>query len=229
MFLDTKYGTRITLIEPNICPICQVVNRPILKWKEYSMDENDEDSLITLWLCANDSCDKIFIAEHVIKSDNFKFKRFLNGFPKSPIFPRPILELNNGNPKTIDTLEPSKFIKTYMQSLQAEQSGLDEIAGMGYRKSIEYLVKDWAIHCSPGNKEEIVSSWLTAVIQKYYSGEIKEILERAVWLGNDQSHYHRLFEDFDIQIIKELIDLILVELDREEKKKQYLESIQKRK
>lgn len=229
MFFNTKYGTAITLIEPNICPICQVVNRPIFKSNEYSKDENEEDSLITLWLCANNLCDKIFVAEYLVQNDNFKFKRFLNGLPKGPNFPKPILNLNNGNPEILDIPEPSKFIKTYLQSLQAEHLGLNEIAGMGYRKSIEYLVKDWAIHNFPDNKVEIISSWLSNVVKNYYSGELKEILERAVWLGNDQSHYLRLFEDFDIDIIKELIELILVELDREEKKKHYLESIQKRK
>ena len=100
---------------------------------------------------------------------------------------------------------------------------------MGYRKSIEYLVKDWAIQQNPTDKEKIKSSWLASVITNYFDGDLKDILERATWLGNDQSHYNKLFEEYDVSILKELIDLIMVELDRDYKKKHYISMIEKRK
>ncbi|GJM33635.1 MAG: hypothetical protein DHS20C18_26360 [Saprospiraceae bacterium] len=100
---------------------------------------------------------------------------------------------------------------------------------MGYRKAIEYLVKDWAIQNKPEEKEKIEKSWLGAVIKGYYDGDLKEILERATWLGNDQAHYNRLFEEFDIDVLKELIDLIMVELDRQYKKAHYIETIKSKK
>ena len=71
--------------------------------------------------------------------------------------------------------------------------------------------------------------WLGEVIKEFYYGDLKEILERATWLGNDQSHYNRLFQEFDIEILKELIGLIMVELDRQFKKAHYIDTIQKRK
>ena len=122
----------------------------------------------------------------------------------------------------------SKFITTYLQSLEAENLGLDELAGMGYRKAIEYLVKDWAKQKHPEDKEKIENNWLGAIIKTYYSGDLKEILERASWLGNDHSHYDRLFKEYDINILKELIDLILVELDREYKMALYIKTINKK-
>jgi hypothetical protein len=116
-----------------------------------------------------------------------------------------------------------------LQSLVAENSGLDELAGMGYRKAIEYLVKDWAIQNHPDEKDKSEALWLGQVISKYYDGDLKEILERATWLGNDQAHYNKLFEEFDINVLKELIALIMVELDRQYKKKHYIAMIQSRK
>jgi hypothetical protein len=160
---------------------------------------------------------------------DFKFNRFLNGLPKGPDWPKPILDLKSGNQNGADQPSSSRFIKTYLQSLVAENSGLDELAGMGYRKAIEYLVKDWAIQEKPGDKVKIESSWLGAVIHDYYTGDLKEILERATWLGNDQAHYNKIFEEYDIEVLKELIELIMVELDRQYKKKHYIETIQKRK
>jgi hypothetical protein len=126
-------------------------------------------------------------------------------------------------------LIPSNSIKIYLQSLEAENFGLDELAGMGYRKSIEYLVKDWAIQNKPDEKEKIEKSWFGSVIKDYYDGDLKEILERATWLGNDQAYYNRLFEEFDISVLKELIDLIMVELDRQFKKAHYIEMIKSKK
>ena len=100
---------------------------------------------------------------------------------------------------------------------------------MGYRKAIEYLVKDWAIQQVPADKDEIEKSWLGAVINDYYTGDLKDILERATWSGNDQAHYNQLFTDFDINVLKELIELIMVELDRQYKMKHYIDNIKKRK
>jgi len=100
---------------------------------------------------------------------------------------------------------------------------------MGFRKAIEYLVKDWAIKSNPKDFEKINESWLSAVIKKYYKGDLKDILERATWLGNDQSHYNKLFDEYDIDDLKELIALIMVELDRQYKLNHYITTIQKKK
>ena len=139
-------------------------------------------------------------------------------YQKDQIGQNLLLELKDG--KSTDDENPisSKFIKTYLQSLEAENYGLDELAGMGFRKAIEYLVKDWAIQNNPDKKEKIIDSWLGVAIKGYYDGDLKEILERATWLGNDQAHYNRLFSEFDIDVLKELIDLIMVELNRQYKK-----------
>jgi len=216
--------------EPNICPHCHVINEPHLKTALNCKNDKKEDELITIWQCSNKKCYRLFAADYRRRDSNsFVFNRFLNGLPKGPDWPKPILELKSGNQNPEGEKISSKFIKTYLQSLEAQNYGLDELAGMGYRKSIEYLVKDWAIQKHPDKKEIIEKSWLGGVIKDYYTGDLKEILERATWLGNDQAHYNKLFEEYDIEILKELIDLIMVELDREYKKAHYIESIEKRK
>jgi len=192
-------------------------------------DTDGIPTVITAWKCSNDKCYRIFIANYKLNGQEFKFTRFLNGLPKGPDWPKPILDLKSGNPKNTEQGEQTRFIKTYLQSLVAENNGLDELAGMGYRKAIEYLVKDWAIQTKPEDKQKIESSWLGGVINDYYTGDLKEILERATWLGNDQAHYNKIFEEYDLDILKELIELIMVELDRQYKKKHYIETIQKRK
>ncbi|MDF4223556.1 hypothetical protein PXC01_18310 [Maribacter sp. M208] len=214
--------------QPNICPHCHVANEPRELFKWFDRKEN---RLLSTWECKNHKCGRIFVVSHKEEEvgGQYKVERTLNGLPKGPIWPEPILNLKDG--RTIGTEEEkeSKFIKTYLQSLETESNGYDEIAGMGYRKAIEYLVKDWSIQTNPAKKDEILGLWLSSIIKKYFKGDLKEILERATWLGNDQTHYNKLFEEYNIEHLKELIDLIMVELDREFKKRHYIENIEKRK
>jgi len=227
--MNVKFNSKMYGVpDPNICPHCHIVNKPKHIWIINSIDTDNKHNLITAWKCSSDSCDKIFLVNHKFEGNEFVFDRFLNGLPKGPDWPKPIKDLKNGLSQD-DELQESKFIKTYLQSLVAENNGLDEIAGMGYRKAIEYLVKDWAIQENQDKKEEIEKSWLGVVIQNYYTGDLKAILERATWLGNDQAHYKKIFEEYNISDMKELIDLIMVELDRQFKMNHYIENIQKRK
>ncbi len=209
---------------PNICPHCHVTIVPKFHWNAPTEDSDGEQAYLSIWGCTNINCKKLFVAMYKLVDSEYLFDRFLGGLPKGPIWPQPILDLTDGK----DDLLKSKFIRTYLQSLEAENLGLDEIAGMGYRKAIEYLVKDWAIKNNPTEKEKITNSWLSVVINDFYEGDLKDILERATWLGNDQSHYNKLFEEYKISDLKELIDLIMVELDRQYKKNHYIETIQKK-
>ena len=211
--------------EPNVCPHCHVTIKAKHLSHLLSRDTNGQECYITNWECTNSSCLKVFIVFYKLGESEFEFSRYLNGLPKGPDWPKPIQDLKSGD----DINQPSKFIKTYLQSLVAENSGLDELAGMGYRKSIEYLVKDWAIQSKPEDIEIIKSKWLGQNITDYFTGDLKDILERATWLGNDQSHYNKLFDDYNLEDLKELIGLIMVELDRQFKMAHYIQNIQKRK
>ena len=222
-------NTGRTVQHPNVCPHCHVTNTPHNKWHQLSNDTDDTPMVISAWTCSNHNCNKLFMCQHDWNGKKFYFNRFLNGLPKGPDWPEPILSLKDGKSIGLENQISSKFIKTYLQSLEAENYGLDELAGMGFRKAIEYLVKDWAIQNNPSEKEKIIDSWLGVAIKGYYKGDLKEILERATWLGNDQAHYNKLFTEFDIDVLKELIDLIMVELDREYKKAHYIEMIKSKK
>ena len=213
---------------PNVCPHCHIANQPTLNYYQHDRRDN---SFYSVWNCTYAECMKFYGIRHLYNEQEklFKISVFLGGNPKGPDWPQPILNLKDG--KTIGSEDPetTRFIATYLQSLEAESKGLDEIAGMGYRKSIEYLIKDWAIANNQSDIEKIEKLWLAGVINEYFEGDLKEILDRATWLGNDQSHYNKLFEEYDLSILKELIGLIMVELDRTFKKQHYIESIEKSK
>jgi len=172
-----------------------------------------ERAIIT-WLCSNADCKRIIFAEYQFSRGHnnrpdFRFIRNLDDIPEIPDWPVVIKELQS--PDGV----PSRFEKIYLESLIAEQKGISEIAGMGFRKAIEFLVKDWAINQKPEECEKIKESTLMEVINNHMiNGETKEILKRAVWLGNDHAHYDPYHIDYDIHDLKRLIKLFIGQLDQ---------------
>lgn len=128
-------------------------------------------------------------------------------------------------PQEIKDLSPS-FDKIYAQATQAEASGLDEIAGVGYRKAFEFLIKDFCISQSPEKESEIKGKFLGKVINDYIEDpNIITCSKRASWLGNDETHYIRKWSDKDINDLKILIKLTCGWIENNILTQKYLEEM----
>ena len=96
---------------------------------------------------------------------------------------------------------------------------LMEVCGVGYRKALEFLIKDYIIEGKePDVVEEIKVSPLARCIDTFVSDpNVKNVSKRAVWLGNDETHYVRKWEEKDVQDLKGLIRLTIrwIEQERE--------------
>lgn len=115
----------------------------------------------------------------------------------------------------IKNLSP-KFIEIYNQSENAEAINLNQIAGMGYRKALEFLIKDYAIHTNPNEKNKIESMLLSNCINTYIDKpKIKTLAERSAWLGNDETHYVKKHTDRDISDLKKIIKACVGYIDSE--------------
>ena len=103
----------------------------------------------------------------------------------------------------------SKYFKEiYTQAHSAEHHRLDQIAGMGYRKALEFLIKDYCISKHADKEMEIKSEYLGVCINKYINdAKIQKCAKLSAWLGNDETHYVRKWEDKDIADLKILIRL----------------------
>lgn len=125
------------------------------------------------------------------------------------IYMDPDPPLNIPYDPSIDEFSP-KFSKIYNQAVQAELHGLDDLIGMGYRKALEFLIKDWAIFENPDKKDEIVTNSVGYCIKNFISNPtLRKGIERTVWLGNDETHYARKFEDRDIEDMKRFLSVTL--------------------
>ncbi|MBM7631082.1 DUF4145 domain-containing protein [Geomicrobium sediminis] len=109
-----------------------------------------------------------------------------------------------------------KFVKTYNQSVAAEEAGLDELAGVGYRKALEFLIKDYLIEHENVDPDKVASKFLGTVINNFVKHEsIKEMARQSAILGNDEAHYVRKHEDYDIENLKVFLNLTVKWIEME--------------
>jgi len=183
---------------PNTCPICHVaivpkaIEEAILGW-----DKGSTYRLQIVFLCANNECNQFFVATY------HQGRRDTSVYYLSQTAPMTAQEIHWG--EKIEELSPT-FVKIFNQAMAAEAHNLDEIAGVGFRKALEFLVKDFAIAENPDKAEEVRAKFLGRCIDDYIEDStVKKTASRAAWLGNDETHYMRKWEDKDIGDLKTLI------------------------
>jgi hypothetical protein len=160
-----------------------------------------------IYRCTKKDCDNLFIAYYTANDGN------CHNFKLSSV--RPLDKKGRDFSTTIKEIS-SIFCTIYNQALSAEQDGLKEICGVGYRKALEFLIKDYLIKKSPDKKDEILKKFLNKCIEDDISNDnIKSMAKRATWLGNDETHYLRKWEGKDLDDLKKLIDVTLYWIEME--------------
>lgn len=194
-----KNYTEVTVVYDAI-EQCSNCNKALAPEKLYSIiiEKHSDYYLYVADFC--NSCKSVLITEYKVKrinDMNFEYEKILRTSPRT-------YEVEKFD-ENIENISP-QFVKIYNQALQAETIGLDEIAGLGYRKSVEFLIKDYAIYKNPEKEKEIKNTWMKVCIEKYIdNNNIKLLAERSDWIGNDEAHYVRKQEDRDITDMKRFI------------------------
>lgn len=201
---DSLYEVSVMFSEIEKCPICKYSIRPVKLYGKMFNDKNDNTKLALMYYCNH--CYETFIAQYssLINNTIENCYEFSNLNYLSPdIYEKTIFD------DYINSLSPS-FTKIYNQASQAEHLKMDEIAGIGYRKALEFLIKDFLIEQNPDKADTIKNTPLGNCVNNYIDNpQLKTVASRAVWLGNDQTHYTQKFEDKDINDLKRLIQLTI--------------------
>lgn len=194
---------------PEICPLChQAIQPSALVAVEQRLKEGAAIYHIA-YQCSRSSCSGVFIGLYTDEpigggQQRLKLRGCLPRIPKDKEFA-----------EVVTNVSP-RFAPIYNQALAAEAYRLDQICGMGYRKALEFLIKDYAIHKKPDDKDSILRSLLSRCINDYVDNpNIKLCAEKAAWLGNDEAHYLRKWEDHDISDLKTLIRLTVLWIEGE--------------
>lgn len=184
-----------------MCPICHVAVQPKIVKAVYvpqSPDWPTEADLNIEYFCPN--CRKVFLAVYdtILANETFN-EGFCEHYTVYPYIPE-----NKKFDEEIQRLSPD-FVKIYIQAEVAEAHDLTEICGLGYRKALEYLVKDFLCHKTPENCNQIKAEMLGANVQRIDNERIKTLARCASWIGNDEAHYVRKHDDLNIRDMKRFI------------------------
>lgn len=202
-YSSKQYNSSTTTItfsanEINECPLCKKAIKPVFL-NMFHFEKQSPYKAHGHFLCT--SCQKGFVASYSVTTSASGHGYISTG--PHDIGPVSFTKLEFDN--NIVNLSP-QFEKIYNQALAAEVSGLDEIAGLGYRKALEFLIKDFAIHEHPNEQDKIKAMPLSACIRDYIdSPNIKTLATRSAWIGNDEAHYIRKQEDRDVNDMKSFI------------------------
>ncbi|TSD56383.1 DUF4145 domain-containing protein [Variovorax sp. KBS0712] len=208
-FLDVG-GQRVTRSkEPSICPHCRrLVQAQEVTWQPVSSDWK-VSGLESIYVCPNPDCGHFFLATFDLKEKSVQVLGSLS-VRKDDFELRsttPVMIERKEFPPSVVKLSPL-FAETYAQAEAAEAYGLTQICGLGYRKAVEYLIKDHCIDQHPVDTDKIKAMPLGACIKEFVTDpNVKISAQRAVWLGNDEAHYLRKWADKDIGDLKILIML----------------------
>ena len=204
---------------PDECPQCHKKISP-LKAQGFSDTKKpySDRALEVIFRCPNLECHEVFIGYYSKRSDGNNF--YLRDTAPMTYAERTFSAIISGI--SFD------FPKIYNQALSAENAKLDQICGAGYRKSLEFLIKDYLIKQTEDEKEkEKIKNELlgTCIKNRIANANIKEVAKRAVWLGNDETHYLRKWEQRDLQDLKKLIDLTIHWIEAESLTNQLLKDM----
>lgn len=207
---------------PDTCPACGRGVEAVL-FSAFKRGTVSGDSIEVVFRCPKKQCNHLFIAYY------YPVRRGVNigNYFALDATRLPLLIENREFSDIIKGIS-KRFPRIYDQAMLAEENDFDEICGSGYRRALEFLVKDYLIAQFPLEKEKIKRMWLKKAIDRIDNENVKICAERAAWLGNDETHYVRIWQDKDIENLKDLIDLMVSWIESEEKTKKYKQEMQKK-
>lgn len=146
-------------------------------------------------------CDKNLAALYAYESDGAHYKIDL-------IFTYPTTSEVH-LPESLLQISPD-FVKLYKDSTFAYEHNLNSLAAMGFRKSLEVLIKDYAINVLKKPKDEVIKKKLIDAISDYMPME--ELIKTADVvriLGNDHTHYYQKYSQYDIEVLIKYLGIFI--------------------
>lgn len=189
--IGTNCRETITIETEKICPHCKYTFDGTALYSGHIQISYPLYTAFVLHFCH--SCEHAFLTQYE-GVDGFltKFETYPSALCETQLDPL----LSNISPK---------FVEIFHQAEQAEGYGLMEICGIGYRRALEFLIKDYLIHDSPENKDQIQKTPLSQCIRSIPDDRIKATAERSAWLGNDYAHYVSKHPERDLDDLKNLV------------------------
>lgn len=196
------------------CPFCKMHMIPQFMY----LCIQGQDKYNVFCQCTNPECEHSFVSEYRLFKSEYVF---------TCTAPNASMEIKSFS-EIIQGISPS-FCEIYNQAYAAQQMNLFQICGVGYRKALEFLIKDYVMSLvGEDEKAGIMRKNLSQCINENINNQnIKSVAERAVWIGNDETHYMRKWETKDVGDLTVLIELTIHWIESEVETKRILEEMPK--
>ena len=195
-------GNDIEIQLPNECPHCSNIMIPELI-RTSDLYKNTDDDFVFAILVRCIYCKKFYALSY----EYYGYSGYLIPYTYTK-------HIAYDLPEEIEKIS-STFKEIYQQSQVAEAYNLNHIAGIGYRKSLEFLIKDFLITINKQDSDKISKMPLGQAIQLINNPKLSVLSKAATWIGNDETHYIRKFEDKDISDMKKYIRALAHNLSSE--------------
>lgn len=182
---------------PNYCPWCKSKISPSIL-SSTPFDTSNKAFPVSLTLQCP-SCNKHFLQTYKVNFTPGGSIAELKMDNDKPM-PETLFEY----PSEIDEIS-QEFKNIITQSSNAEALKFDHLAGIGYRKAIEFLVKDYLIKCKNEDESKVSTQQLGQCISDIDDARINNLARAASWIGNDETHYVRKHVDKDVQDLKKFL------------------------
>lgn len=216
-------GLNVMADFPTKCPICgENMSPEVLHCESFealyereSYNEPDLRLVQCICRCTSEKCREHYMLTMQISVNENRRVDFLKFVPNH------YLHVSERSfPNEVEKVSP-KFKKIYNQAYTAEQMGLNEINGMGYRRSLEFLIKDYLLFMDQGKEDASLSQQdvyhmsLRSAIDKLSDDKLTALATASSWLGNDHAHTEVKWTDNTVKDLKAFIEAFVATVQRD--------------
>lgn len=173
------------------------------KYLAYSTDEYDgrDRDLQVVLTCPRKDCRSVFIAYYGLGfGGSYELQGCLPYTPKKPDVPESVAAISE------------RFVKVYTEAESAHSHHLDEVAGGGYRKALEVLVKDFLIVRGIKDEATVIEMSLHDAVKALPSEVATNLAYFTKVLGNDETHFYRELSGKSIEELRGYLDATVTTL-----------------
>jgi hypothetical protein len=195
---------------PDACPLCHRHSEMV-----FIVADSVENAqrVQAVFRCGYQSCRAFFICSYGPRPSG------------DLITVRPLKPPANTFAETISMLSPT-FVSIFNEADEAKHIGLKQIAGPGYRRAFEFLIKDYAKSLAPGMGKDIESKFSGMIVNDFIPDpRIQAVAKRCLWLGNDETHYLRKWTEQNVDDLIVLIKLTSSWIEIEHLSKSYVDKM----
>lgn len=196
-FFDKVYSVQIPIV--GTCPRCGKGGNP-----EYICGAIFQRKLYAMFFCEIDTCKSCYITEYDLTPTNRQYAKYDFDAQIVASYPQKTYNDEVKFSEHIHSIS-ERFVSVFNQSYKAYGQELDDIAGAGFRKALEILVKDYCINKLSLDSKVVGDKSLEGCIKLIPESNLRTFLLAAKTNGNDEVHYRRAYEDSSIDYLVRFI------------------------